>query len=402
MREGTPEISKKMVSALNGAKTVVIKVGSSLLIDSENNVIREKWMASLAEQIAKMQEAKQHVVLVSSGAVGVGKQTLGIDFKKPISMEVKQAAASVGNHRLMTIYQQLFAKHNVNVGQILITPGDIYDPRHFHNIRMTMQALLKRGVVPIVNENDTVATYELRFGDNDRLSAQVAKVVSADCLVLLSDIDGLYTADPRKDKKAKFISEVKGVSSDIIKLGGGSGSSVGTGGMRTKLLAAKIATEDAGCHMIISNGKTGNPLANLSNGSQPGTLFVAPWNPLNARILKLLKDVEHDHKRNSITIADNVVSNGNFAGILPEHIIKAEGKADRGEAVAIYVTSYEYAPIAVGVLEHSIDDVNKIKGLKDEKDVAEKLGYPGRYMVIKRENFLIPGLNNNGNGHSKL
>ena len=256
---------------LKDKKRIVIKIGSSSLTHAETGDLNLAKIEKLVRVISDMRGMGKEVILVSSGAIATGRQTLG--GKKPETVAEKQAYAAVGQARLMMVYQKLFSEYNQTAAQILITKATILDDTSRANAKNTFNELLKLGTVPIVNENDTVSTYEIKFGDNDRLSAIVAALVEGDLLFLLSDIDGLYDADPRTNPQARLIPVVAELSEEIFALAGGSGSELGTGGMVTKLRAAQIASE-AGCEMVIANGKHPERLYDIAAGAPVGTRFL--------------------------------------------------------------------------------------------------------------------------------
>lgn len=259
---------------LKNKRRIVIKIGSSSLTIRESGHLDLRKIEKLVRVICQLRGEGKDVVLVSSGAIAVGRQALGVE-RKPEKTSEKQALAAVGQARLMMTYQRLFSEYNQTAGQILMTKNTIVDNLNRYNAHNTFSELLKMGVIPIVNENDTIATYEIEIGDNDTLSAIVAALVGADLLILLSDIDGLYTDDPRKNPDAKFIEQVDELTDEYIGMGKEStGSSVGTGGMNTKLIAAKIATR-SGADMIIANSRDIGVLHRILAGEHEGTLFVA-------------------------------------------------------------------------------------------------------------------------------
>src|SRR3954454_9536934 len=243
---------------LTRARRIVVKVGSALLVDPANGQVNRPWLESLGEDLLRLRSRQQEVPLVSSGAIALGRRELRLPAG-PLRLEQSQAAAAVGQIALAHIYKELFAAAGVTVAQILLTLEDSEDRRRYLNARATLSELLELGALPVINENDTVATTEIRYGDNDRLAARVAQMASADCLLLLSDVDGLYTADPNKDPKAQFIEHVRHVTPEIEAMAGRSMSDVGSGAMATKILAAKIAVS-AGCHMCISAGHPPHPV----------------------------------------------------------------------------------------------------------------------------------------------
>ena len=261
-----------MWKSLRNKKTIVVKIGSSSLYHADTGRLDLYKMDILVRELADLHNAGHHVVLVSSGAIMTGRAALGIE--KPQTLAEKQAAASVGQARLMMLYQKFFSEYNTVAGQVLMTKNTILNDENRQNAVNTFEQLLEMGVVPIVNENDTVSTYEIQFGDNDTLSAVVSALVHADLLILLSDIDGLFTADPNKDESARLIEAVDVLDDTILAMAGGATSDVGTGGMRTKLNAARIAMA-AGCDMVIANGRDFRIIHDIVAGMRRGTLFRA-------------------------------------------------------------------------------------------------------------------------------
>src|SRR5690348_8985931 len=262
------------------ARRLVVKVGSALLVDEDKGDIRRAWLDALADDIARLKKRGVDVLLVSSGAIAAGRRHLGLTART-LRLEEKQAAAATGQIRLAHAWQAALARHDITVAQILLTPDDTELRRRHLNARSTVAQLLKLGAVPVYNENDTVATEEIRFGDNDRLAARVAQMASADTLVLLSDIDGLYTGDPRRDPSAQRLETVTEVTAEIEAMAGAAGTAYSSGGMVTKLAAAKIALS-AGCRMVIARGNVDHPLAALDQGA-PCTWFLPSTGPKTAR-----------------------------------------------------------------------------------------------------------------------
>ena len=265
------------VTPLTNAKRIVVKIGSALLVDAESGQPARAWLDALAEDIDAARKNGAQVVIVSSGAIALGRRVLGL--ARTLKLEEKQAAAAAGQARLMRAYEQAFARFNIPVAQALLTPDDTERRRRWLNARATLETLLELGAVPIINENDTVATAEIRYGDNDRLAARVAQMISADALILLSDVDGLYERDPRTDPNAAFLPEVRDITPAIEAMAGGANlqAGVGSGGMRTKIEAAKIATR-AGCAVAITKGGELKPLARLAAGA-PATWFLPHATP---------------------------------------------------------------------------------------------------------------------------
>jgi glutamate 5-kinase len=271
---------KTAARRLTDAKRVVIKVGSALLVDDEKGRLNRGWLESFVADVARLRERGQDVILVSSGAIALGRRHLNLAPGK-LRLEESQAAAAVGQIRLAHAYKELLDVHDLTVAQILLTLGDTEQRRRYLNARGTLNTLLSLGAVPVINENDTVATAEIRYGDNDRLAARVAQMVGADCLVLLSDIDGLYTANPHDHPEAEFISLVRDISPAIEAMAGGVSSSMGSGGMQTKIAAAKIAV-GAGCHLCIAKGASQHPLKRIEAGERC-TWFVPSSTPVATR-----------------------------------------------------------------------------------------------------------------------
>lgn len=366
---------------LKNAKRIVIKVGSSLII-GEGDSARKEWLASLAQDIASLTGSGKQVIVVTSGAVALGRPALGYG-KRQLTLEEKQAAAACGQIRLFSLWQETLEAVKLSPAQILLTADDSVQRRRYLNARGTLETLLENGkVIPIVNENDTVATLELRFGDNDRLSARVAQMAGADLLVVLSDIDGLYSADPNQDANAKFIPEVKEVNTEIERMAGGANSAVSSGGMRTKIEAAKIAT-DAGCHMIIARGTGMHPLQALGAGGKC-THFVAKGTPKSARKHWIAGSM---HPAGSI-IVDDGAAKALAAGksLLPAGVTSVEGAFDRGDTVLIKDTNG--AILGKGLTAYAAEDAVRILGRKSE-DIEKILGFKGRSVLIHRDDMVL-------------
>ncbi len=376
---------KKKISirerSLASAKRIVIKIGSALLVDDETGGIRRKWLDAVADDVAALRGAGKEVVLVSSGAIAVGRRHLGL-IKGTLRLEEKQAAAATGQIRLAHAYQETLARHDITVAQILITLDDTEERRRHLNARSTLNALLQMGAVPVINENDTVATSEIRFGDNDRLAARVAAMISADTLVLLSDIDGLYTADPRKDKNAAFIGEITEVTAEIEAMAGVAPTGYSSGGMVTKIAAARIAMA-AGCRMVIASGKKTNPLQAILDG---GTCswFVPASGPKTAR----KSWIGGSLKAKGTLVVDDGALNALKGGrsLLPAGIVKVEGRFERGDAVL--VTDRRGNEVARGLTAYDAADAKRIIGHKS-KEIAALLGYRGRDEMIHRDDLVL-------------
>ncbi len=358
---------------VGSAKRLVIKIGSALLVDDESGDIRRKWLDALTDDVATLRSHGIEVVLVSSGAIAVGRRHLGL-ATGVLRLEEKQAAAATGQIRLAHAYQERLARHDITVAQILLTLDDTEERRRHLNARSTLNTLLKMGAVPVINENDTVATSEIRFGDNDRLAARVAAMISADTLILLSDIDGLYTADPRKDKNAQFIPEVTELTAEVEAMAGEAPPGYSSGGMVTKLTAARIAMS-AGCRM--------NPLQALLDGATC-SWFLPSATPRTARkrwIAGALKP-----KGKIVVDAGALGALKSGRSLLPAGVIKVEGRFERGDAVII--ADPQGNEIARGLTAYNARDAKFIMGHKS-REITGLLGYRGRDEMIHRDDLVL-------------
>ncbi len=370
-----------MTDHLGKARRVVVKVGSSLLVDGDKGTLRGQWLQALVQDIAALREQGKEVLVVSSGAIALGRRVLGLG-PGALRLEQSQAAAAAGQIRLSAAWAEALSKHDLKTAQILLTLGDTESRRHYLNARETAKTLLGLGVVPVVNENDTVATAEIRFGDNDRLAARVAQMISADSLILLSDIDGLYTADPGVDPTAQFIPEVKVITPEIEAMAGISRSGFGRGGMITKLLAAKIAV-GAGCAMVIANGKKQHPIRHLAETGHC-TWFRASGSPAAARKQWI---AGHLNAQGMLTIdagAAQALRKGR--SLLPAGVTAVHGRFQRGDAVQ--VVDAEGTLIAQGLSAYADEDARRIIGHKSNEIVA-LLGYAGRDEMIHRDDLVL-------------
>jgi glutamate 5-kinase len=368
-------------SRLAAARRVVIKVGSALLVEKSTGSVNRDWLEALADDIAAVRARGQEVVLVSSGAIALGRRELGLAQRKP-KLEEKQAAAAVGQIRLAHAWKEVLERRGFTVAQVLLTLGDTEERRRYLNARNTLTTLLRLGAIPVINENDTVATAEIRYGDNDRLGARVAQMVSADCLVLLSDVDGLYTADPTRDETAQFIPEVPRITPDIEAMAGGSASDVGSGGMATKVLAAKIAIA-AGCHMCIAAGREVHPLRRIESGARC-TWFVADASPVTVRkqwIAGMLKPAGE-------LVVDVGAARALRDGrsLLPAGVTGVKGRFDRGDAVV--VLDPDGVEIARGLAAYSSTDAERIRGRRSH-ELEALLGFRGRDEMIHRDDLVL-------------
>ncbi len=363
------------------AKRVVVKVGSTLLVDADKGRLNRTWLESLAADIAAMRRRAQEVILVSSGAIALGRRHLGLSTAK-LKLEESQAAAAVGQIRLAHAYKELLDAHGITVAQILLTLGDTEQRRRYLNARGTLNTLLSLGAVPVINENDTVATAEIRYGDNDRLAARVAQMTGADCLVLLSDIDGLYTANPNEDPNAEFIPRVLQITPAIEAMAGGVGSDMGSGGMQTKIAAAKIAV-GAGCHLCISKGASQHPLRRIEEGARC-TWFVPSSTPLAMRkqwIAGTLKPA------GAIAVDDGAVR-ALLSGksLLPAGVTRAVGRFERGDTVSII--GPDGNEVARGICAYSDSDAARIIGRRSA-EIEKVLGFRGRDEIVHRDDLVL-------------
>jgi len=363
------------------AKRVVVKVGSALLVDADKGRLNRAWLESFVADVAQLRQRGQEVILVSSGAIALGRRHLGLNASK-LKLEESQAAAAVGQIRLAHAYKELLDAHGITVAQILLTLGDTEQRRRYLNARGTLNTLLSLGAVPVINENDTVATAEIRYGDNDRLAARVAQMVAADCLVLLSDIDGLYTANPHEDSQAEFISRVLEITPAIEAMAGGVSSGMGSGGMQTKIAAAKIAV-GAGCHLCIAKGAFQHPLKRIEEGTRC-TWFVPSSTPLATRkqwIAGTLKPA------GAIAVDEGAVR-ALISGksLLPAGVTRALGRFERGDTVSII--GPDGSEVARGICAYSDSDAARIIGRKSA-EIENVLGFRGRDEIVHRDDLVL-------------
>jgi glutamate 5-kinase len=377
----TAEDRKLAARRLTDAKRVVVKVGSSLLVDSDKGRLNRAWLESLAADVAASRRRGQEVILVSSGAIALGRRHLGLGTGK-LKLEESQAAAAVGQIRLAHAYKELLDLHEITVAQILLTLGDTEQRRRYLNARGTLNTLLSLGAVPVINENDTVATAEIRYGDNDRLAARVAQMVGADCLVLLSDVDGLYTANPHIDPDAQFIARVLEITPAIEAMAGGSGSDMGSGGMQTKIAAAKIAVA-AGCHLCIALGSVEHPLQRIADG-QRCTWFMPSSTPVATRKQWIAGTLR---PAGAIAVDDGAVrALMSGKSLLPAGVTRAVGRFDRGDTVSI--VGPDGTEIGRGICAYSDVDAARIIGRKSA-DIEKVLGFRGRDEIVHRDDLVL-------------
>jgi glutamate 5-kinase len=366
---------------LTEAKRLVVKVGSALLVDADKGRLNRSWLEGFAADIARMRKRGQEVIVVSSGAIALGRRHLNLAPGK-LKLEESQAAAAVGQIRLAHAYKELLDTHDIAVAQILLTLGDTEQRRRYLNARGTLNTLMGLGAVPVINENDTVATAEIRYGDNDRLAARVAQMVGADVLVLLSDVDGLYTANPNEDPDAQFIARVLEITPQIEAMAGGSGTDMGTGGMQTKIAAAKIAV-GAGCHLCISKGAVEHPLKSIEEGARC-TWFVPTSTPVATRkqwIAGTLKPA------GAIAVDDGAVrALMSGKSLLPAGVTRALGRFERGDTVSIIAP--DGTEVARGICAYSDTDAARIIGRRSA-DIESVLGFRGRDEIVHRDDLVL-------------
>jgi glutamate 5-kinase len=371
-----------MTSPLSKARRIVIKIGSALLVDSASGAVKAAWLSSLVEDIAEARARKSEVIVVSSGAIALGRRTLGL-AKGELKLEEKQAAAAVGQIALAQAWSEALRIRSIIAAQVLVTLNDTEERRRYLNARATLDTLLAQGAIPVINENDTVATSEIRYGDNDRLAARVASMMSADCLVLLSDIDGLYTAPPGKPG-AEFIPEVREITADIEAMAGRPVSGVGSGGMVTKIEAAKIALS-AGANMVIASGHELHALKRIGEGARC-TWFLSKATPLQARKRWIAGTLVPQGRLLVDEGAAGALAKGK--SLLPAGVKKVEGSFARGDAVSVQTLSG--AEIARGLVAYDADEAQKIAGLKTG-DIEKLLGYLRRNELVHRDDLVLTG-----------
>jgi glutamate 5-kinase len=366
--------------ALSDYRRLVIKVGSTLLVDDSGQLNRA-WLDELADDVAALARDGHEILIVSSGAVAIGSSVLGIN-KKRARLEDLQAAAAAGQVQLVHAYQEALRRHDIVAAQILLTPDDTEDRRRFLNARRTLAKLLERSVVPVINENDTVATTEIRYGDNDRLAARIAQLVMADALLLLSDVDGFYTADPGTDDNARHIPVVENISDEMLSMAGETRSDVGTGGMSTKVQAARIATH-AGCSTIIASGAGAHPVRALQDGAKY-TVFQASATPAAARKQWLAGLLEVAGELHLDDGAVKALSDG--SSLLPVGVVSVSGNFSRGDVVTLKDASGH--EIGRGLAEYSVDEAARLVGLQSDK-IESVLGYRGRATMVHRDELVL-------------
>lgn len=367
--------------SLATARRIVVKIGSALVVDEQDATPRAGWLASVAADVAALRAGGAEVVLVSSGAIALARRALGLTRRR-LRLEEKQAAAAVGQIRLAGAWAAALSAEQLNAAQLLLTLEDSEDRRRYLNARATLRTLLDLGCVPVINENDTVATTEIRFGDNDRLAARVAEMIAADALLLLSDIDGLYTADPRKDPAAAHLPVVERITDEIMAMGGEPPPGYSSGGMRTKLIAARIAT-GAGCAMAIALGKRDHPLAALLGGARC-TWFLPAEEGRSARKRWIAGSLAPLGALVVDAGAARALARG--SSLLPAGVRAVEGQFHRGDPVS--VRDAEGRELARGLSAYDAEDARRIAGHRSEQ-IEAILGWRGRDEVVHRDDLVV-------------
>jgi glutamate 5-kinase len=367
--------------SIRGAQRIVVKIGSALVVDPEEATPRSAWLDSVAADILALRERGTDVIVVSSGAIALARRTLGLTQKR-LRLEEKQAAAAVGQIRLAQAWSQVLSARNLTAAQLLLTLGDTEDRRRYLNARETLNTLLALRCIPVINENDTVATTEIRFGDNDRLAARVAEMVQADQLILLSDIDGLYTADPRRDPLATHIPVVEAITPDIEAMGGEPPPGYSSGGMRTKLVAARIATQ-AGCAMAIAIGNVERPLRALERGGRC-TWFLPVPEGRSARKRWIGGTLSPQGTLTVDAGAAKALAGGR--SLLPAGVRAVDGVFERGDPVT--VVGPDGTVLGRGLSAYASADAERIAGHRSDK-IEAILGWRGRDEIIHRDDLVL-------------
>jgi glutamate 5-kinase len=366
---------------LGDFRRIIVKVGSSLLVDAKAGGIKESWLASLTEDLASLHRDNRDILVVSSGAIVLGRAVLKL-AGGPLKLEDSQAAAAVGQIALARTWTEALSRHGITAGQVLVTLGDTEERRRYLNARSTIDKLLEWRAVPVINENDTVATNEIRYGDNDRLAARVATMVSADLLVLLSDVDGLYDAPPDVNASARHVPCVARITAEIEAMAGAAGSELSRGGMQTKIEAGRIAT-NGGTHMVIASGRVEHPLRAIAEGARC-TWFLTAANPVTARKKWIAGTLEP--KGTLVIDAGAVAALRRGKSLLPAGIMRVEGAFARGDAVVI--RGPDGAEIGRGLSAYDADDAEKIRG-RASADIVSILGFSGRTEIVHRDDLVV-------------
>ena len=370
-----------MIPSLSAAQRVVVKIGSALVVDAAHARPRATWLGHVAADIAALRKRGVDVIVVSSGAIALARPVLGLSRKR-LKLEEKQAAAAVGQIQLAQAWSHALSAQSLTAAQLLLTPDDTEDRRRYLNARETLNTLLSLGCIPVINENDTVATAEIRFGDNDRLAARVAEMTGADALILLSDIDGLYTADPRKDPAAAHLPVVERITDEIMAMGGDPPPGYSSGGMRTKLIAARIAT-GAGCAMAIALGQRDNPLRAIEDGARCTWFLPAP----EGRTARKRWIAGSLAPLGSLVVdagAARALARG--SSLLPAGVRAVEGSFHRGDPVS--VRDETGREVARGLAAYDMEDARRIAGHRSEA-LEDILGWRGRDEIVHRDDLVL-------------
>lgn len=369
------------VDALFDTRRLVVKIGSALLVDPEKRTIRQEWLATVCADIAALRAAGTEIVVVTSGAVSLARRQFG-RLEGRLRLADKQALASIGQVGLAQAWQAALQPYELPAAQLLLTPEDTEERARHLNARGTIEAILRLGGIPVINENDALATQELRFGDNDRLAARVAQMIDADLLVLLSDIDGLYTADPRTTPDARHLSEIPRLTDEIMEMGGAPPPGYSSGGMRTKLLAAQIATR-AGTAMLIADGRTPHPLERLRKGARC-TRFLPSGDTQSARKRWIASFIDTKGVLTLDSGAARALSDG--ASLLPAGVTKVEGAFDRGDSVSLHDSTGRV--LGRGLAEYNSDDSRRLIGHRSN-EIYELLGWHGRDVLVHHDDLVL-------------
>lgn len=367
---------------INSSNRIVIKIGSALVANEKDGSVAQDWLNSVAEDVATLIKQNKEVLIVSSGAIALGRKSVGISSKNrpsSIPLKLKQAAAALGQVKLSRAFADSFTTHDIETALVLLSPKDTENRRSHLNARATLLTLLRNKVVPIINENDTVSTAEIRFGDNDRLASRVAQMIEADLVIQLSTTDGLYTADPTQDNTAEHIPLVEALNDELFKMAGDAPAGLSTGGMKSKLEAARIATQ-AGVHMMITSGKQRNPLSKLDKA----TIFMASTKPISAR----KKWISSHVKSEGSVIIDMGAAKALQSGksLLPAGIVKITGDFKHGDPVDII--DKEGTKLALGLINYSANEARLILGVKSA-DIADILGFTRGNVLVHVQNLVL-------------
>lgn len=367
---------------LTSSKRLVVKIGSSILVDEKKGEIRRDWLEALARDVARLHKKGCEIVLVSSGAIRLGRAQLKL-ASGALKLEESQAAAATGQIRLAHAYQEALATHGITVAQVLLTLDDSEERRRYLNARQTMATLVGLKAIPVINENDTVATDEIRFGDNDRLGARVAEMISADTLVLMSDIDGLYTGDPRSDRTAVHIPEIREITPEIEAMAGAAASELSNGGMVTKLMAGRIAM-GAGCRMAIADGRPVGALGALIDGKAKCSWFLPEGSPLSARKKWIAGSLK---SAGTLVVDDGAVKAlAQGKSLLPAGVTGIDGEFKRGDVVEVKDKGGRV--LARGLVAYAAEDARRIAGHKS-REIEKLLGFRGRDEMVHRDDLVV-------------